>query len=421
MLTLLFHWKAFYNGLLTRCLPGDIAVQQKLTPAFIAKAPAPEKGRTFYWEGGGFGLQVMASGARSYVVQYRANGVSRRMSLPIELSLLDARREAKKIIGTVARGGDPLAEKRRAKAAKQKTAQADKNTLACRTEEYFVKELPKLRNARKRELILRKLVLPVLGDKSIRDIDRDDIIELLDDIEDKHGPHQAQSAYAFTSRVLNWYAIKDKTYRSPLVRGMARTKPKEHIRKRIVTDDELCRVWRAAETFQRPYGDWIRFCLLTATRRAESAEMPWSELQGADWLIPAERMKGKMPHLVPLSGKAQEILAKMPRIGEYVFTVKGRSPYTSRTTPKAQLDAASGVTGWVHHDLRRTARSLMSRAGVPIAIAEKCIAHLPGVVEQTYDAYDYAKEKREAFEALANIIDRILSPAENILPFKKAE
>jgi integrase len=77
--------------------------------------------------------------------------------------------------------------------------------------------------------------------------------------------------------------------------------------------------------------------------------------------------------------------------------------------PKVKLDAASGVTGWTLHDLRRTARSLMSRAGVPTDRAERCLGHVIGGVRGTYDRHEYHAEKKQAYEALAGIIERIVT------------
>src|SRR5262245_35433027 len=91
-------------------------MRTKLTPAFVAKATAePNAERTVYWDESlkGFGLMVTAAGHKSWVCQYRANGISRRFTVKSTLSLLEARREAKAVLGAVARGGDPLQDRRR--------------------------------------------------------------------------------------------------------------------------------------------------------------------------------------------------------------------------------------------------------------------------------------------------------------------
>ena len=84
------------------------------------------------------------------------------------------------------------------------------------------------------------------------------------------------------------------------------------------------------------------------------------------------------------------------------------------------MDQASGVTGWTLHDLRRTARSLMSRAGVPTDHAERCLGHVIGGVRGVYDRHEFHAEKKRAYEALAVQIDRIINPEENVVPLHAA-
>jgi len=145
--------------------------------------------------------------------------------------------------------------------------------------------------------------------------------------------------------------------------------------------------------------------------------MARSELTGSDWTIPAGRYKTKNDVTFPLSVAAQGVLAELPRIGagEYVFTVNGRTPLAAFTRGKKTIDRASGLTGWTFHDLRRTARSLMSRAGVPSDHAERCLGHIIPGVRGTYDRHKYQEEMRQAFEALAEQIARIVDPVDKVV------
>jgi hypothetical protein len=230
-------------------------MKHKLTPAFVTRPPVPTKDRTIYWEGN-FGLMVTAKGHKSFVVQYRAGKVSRRMSLKDGLSLQEARREAKAILGAVAKGGDPLGEKRKA-------AAASSNTLKAVAEEYFSRELAKLRTGAGRQRALEQLVYPKFGSRQIDSIKRSEINRLLDDIEKNNGPHRAQAVLAFLSKIFNWHAGRDDDFLSPIVRSMGRTKLKEYTRDRVLSDDELRAVWKAAEEFSGPYG----YCAVPAADR----------------------------------------------------------------------------------------------------------------------------------------------------------
>jgi integrase len=159
-----------------------------------------------------------------------------------------------------------------------------------------------------------------------------------------------------------------------------------------------------------------------------------------DWLISAERMKAKQEHLIPLSPAARAIVDGMPKLGPYVFTTAGRCPMRNFGKVKAGLDAAMlaemrkgaqqrgeapakiTLDPWVIHDLRRTARSLMSRAKINADIAERCLAHVMGGVRGTYDRHSYYDEKRAAFEALAQQVDSIITPPSgNVLPMRRRD
>jgi integrase len=388
-------------------------VKHKLTPAFCMNPPPPPEGRDriVYWEGG-LGLQVTRAGHRSWVIQYRVGRQSHRMALKAGLDLRDARKEAKGILGAVAKGGDPLADKR-------KSAATASNTLKAIGETYFREKGEKLRTAKERQRTVERLIFPKFGNRQISDIKRSEIVRLLDKIEEEHGAHMSQAALAFLSALFTWHASRDDDFRSPIVRGMSRTTVKETARDRTLSDDELRAVWQATEAIGGNFGRLVQFLLLTATRRSEAARMTWAELATGDWVIPAARMKNKLEHVVPPSPAAKAILDQMPKVGPYVFTLDGRKPHSAITAGKAHLDEASGVTGWRLHDLRRTARSLMSRARVDPDIAERCLAHVIGGIRGIYDRHAFYEEKKQAFEALAAQVDRVVNPVDNVRPLLK--
>jgi integrase len=398
----------------------------KLTPAFVTRATAePNAERTTYWDAAqpGFGLMVTRNRHRSYVVQYRAGGRSKRMHLKTGLTLREARKEAKALLGSVAKDRDPLAERRKAERAKS-------DTLKAIVAEYLTREGRRLRTIDERRNVLNRLVLPTLGSRQINDISRRDIVRLLDRIADKNGAPMADHTLAYLRHVMNWHVSRSDDFRSPIVRGMARTKPSQRRRQRTLTDPELRAVWRAAKTAQTPFGYLVLFLLLTATRRNEAAHMRRGEVSGEEWTIPQERYKTGLELVIPLSDAAQAVLAAMPKIGKVglVFTTDGKHPLGGFSKFKRAFDAKvlailrerapqAMLPRWTLHDLRRTARSLMSRAGVQADHAERCLGHVIGGVRGTYDRHEYLAEKRHAFAALAALVERIVDPpADNVVP-----
>ena len=107
-----------------------------------------------------------------------------------------------------------------------------------------------------------------------------------------------------------------------------------------MSDDELRSLWKAADAYEGPFGAYIKFLLLSATRRNEAADMKRSELvDAATWVIPASRYKTALDTLIPLSRAAQDVINKVPAIGpgDFVFTYDGRRPIEALSVPRKSL------------------------------------------------------------------------------------
>jgi integrase len=362
----------------------------------------------------GLGVIVYPTGRKTFVVRYRLHGVPDKYTFEPDTTLAEARKEAPEIRREARTGRDPKLARQE---AKEKAAAAAADTLQAICEEYFRREGAGLRTAETQRSTLARLVYKPLGARPIGSIRRKGIIRLLDKIADENGPRMADLVLAHLRRVMNWHAVRDDDFRSPIVRGMSRVKTKERARTRTLSDDELRRIWTATET-PGPFEALIRFLLLTGARRSEAAELPWSEIDGADWCLPAPRNKTKVDLVRPLSAAALAVIAAQPRISPYVFAKHDGRPLRGFSAHKETLDEASGVTGWRLHDLRRTARSLLSRAAVPADHSEQCLGHvLPGI-RQTYDRHKYHSEKMRAYEALAALIERIINPTDNVIALR---
>jgi integrase len=371
----------------------------------------------------GFGVRARAA-AKTFFVKYRVNG--RQTWLTIgrfgAVTPEQARRIAKKMMGLVADGRDPQAMRR----AAQRRAEA---TFAAVAEAYvndYAK--PNNRSWKETKRIFDYYAVPVWGGRPIFDIARRDVVALLDRVATQSGAVMSDHVLAQVRRLFNWYAARDADFRSPIVRGMTRTKPKDRARTRILSDAELRAVWTASEkAAPATFGALVRFLILTAQRRDEAARAEWSEI--ADevlWTIPAKRYKSGRPNTVPLSSQARAILDALPRFGAFVFTTTGKTPFSGFSKAKARLDALvladlgksdceAKLPNWTLHDLRRTSRSLMSRAGVPADHAERVLGHAIAGVRGTYDRHEFATEKHDALVKLGALVARIVSsPADSV-------
>jgi integrase len=375
--------------------------KRPLTDRGIAALKPPANGRAYSlaWDAlvPGLAVRVTATGAKTFVLVGRfpgsANPTARALGKVGALSLADARDKAREWHKLLGAGTDPAAPP------------PDESLLAI-CEDYLRREGAKLRTVDGVRSALTRLVYPVLGAIPIAEVRRSEIVALLDKIEDWNGPVMANRTLAAIRRVMNWHAARTDDFRSPIVRGMARGD--EVPRSRVLTDDELRRVWSAPHP-ELVFPAYVRFLLLTGARRNEVSEMTWSELFGSDWVLPAARNKTGVDLVRPLSAAASAVISGLPKLGPWVFTRTGNAPLSGLSQFKIALDAASGVSGWTYHDLRRTARSLMSRAGVPTDHAERCLGHLIGGVQAIYNRHDYLEEKRQAYEKLAALIGEIVA------------
>jgi len=381
----------------------DIAIRN-MKPGSVRREIPDGQQRSLY-------LVVHATGAKGFAVRYRFGGRSRRLVLQPGLGLAQARKAAADAMFGVQQGVDPAATKAQAR-AEQRTA--DSLSTVCAS--FFKREGDNIRSSKDWQRDLARLVFPTLGNRPIAGIRRSEINRLLDGIEDNNGPVAADTCLAIVRRVMNWHSVRDDDFRSPIVRGMRRRKTLENSRTRILTDDEIRAVWRAADGTAGPFGSYIKFLLLTACRRNEAAHLQRCEISGADWTLPKDRSKTKAEVARPFSAAVLAVLDSVPRIAgsPFVFSADGQR-LGGMSRRKRQIDVASGVTGWTLHDLRRTARSLMSRAGVSSEHAERCLGHSIGGVEGIYDRHNYRQEMLVAYEKLATLIGQIVEPAPNVV------
>jgi len=263
-------------------------------------------------------------------------------------------------------------------------------------------------------------VRPVLGHLEIGSIKRRDIAELLDRIEAERGPSAADQTLAHLSSLFSWWQARDDEFVSPAVRGMKRLSAKDHARSRILSDGELRAFWQATGAGCM-FGAFCRLLLLTGQRRAKVAAMRWQDIDAAGlWVIPAESREKTNAGALQLPALARDELAKLPAVSgnPHVFVGRVHGTHIAGFSKlKRKLDAAMAealgepLEPWVLHDLRRTARSLMSRAGVKPDIAERVLGHaIPGIAG-TYDRHSYGAEKADALARLAGLIGQIVEPA----------
>jgi integrase len=399
-----------------------------LNEATIKALPIPERGNQVHWFPGakvegkdlprGFGVVVTAGGVRSFVLNYRVGERQRRYTIGRwpEWSAVAAVREARLLRQRIDRGEDPLADREAVRAAATQPEPEPVKTVADVLDEFVRGHVEKrLRRPDNYTRAFERLIKPAIGSSPIYGLRRSQIASMLDGIEERNGAVMADRTLGYLGSAFAWYAERDDDFSPPRLKGLKRATGRG--RDRVLGDEEIRIIWRATEG-ERTYSAVVRFLLLTAQRRGDVYGMEWSELDdNGVWTIPASRYKTGRAHSLPLSGAALAIVEAQPRSGLLVFPSSRGGELSSGGHRKSLLDAAitrandgTPLPSWTLHDLRRTARTLMARAGVRPDVAERVVGHVIRGVEGVYDRYTYENDKRAALEALARLIADILDP-----------
>jgi integrase len=372
----------------------------KTLTALSVEKIRPAAGRLEIPDGGcrGLYLIVQPSGHKSWAVRYRFGGKTRKLTLGT-LTLAAARHAATSALREVIEHGrDPGA---RAAAPSQNADTIEQ--WADAFIERYAKQKTRPSSWKATESIFRRIVIPAWAGRSVHDIRRRDVIDLVEGVAVDR-PVMANRSLAALSKFFKWLASRDVVVSSPCI-GVSRPGT-ERARRRALSDGEIVRFWHACAALSEPFGDIFRLLLLLGARRQEVAEMCWSEIQGRIWLLPPERSKNRQERTIPLSAQAFDIISAQPRIvgSDYVF---GR-PRTGFNHFKTDLDAAMRPDSpWVTHDLRRTMAAGMQKLDIQGRVIEHVLGHRSGEfrgITAVYQVHEFNKEKGEALQRWADYV-----------------
>ncbi len=398
-----------------------------LTDKYVKSLSPPADGRIEVSDDGlpGFSLRVTAKGKKTWYVRYRVRGSAQQQRYTIGpypgVSLAAARERAREILEAAYGGVDLVANERREREAADTTAR-QLGTLA---ELYLAqyRETNRPNSIRACENEMRRL-RDMLGDSAdVEAINPADVKAGLRAIKEQF-PTVSNRVFSRLKAFASWAHEGELIATNPVIqlttRGMRRQGVLfvERPADRVLSDDEMKRLLKAAELIGYPYGHYFRLLALSGQRRTEVQAMPWSEYDPAtgNWTIPASRYKTRIVQLVPLPTQARRLLEGIRELNvrnhPFVF-IASRSrdkpiSLTSLIDAKSNLDRISGVKDWTLHDVRRTVRTGLSRLGVDLVTAERVIGHAvgPGIVS-VYDRFEYRAEKAAALQTWANHLDTL--------------
>jgi integrase len=361
-------------------------------------AAKPQAARYVLWDGkqAGFGLRIAPSGRKTFILSYRLKGTRRAITASLgtygDVTLDQARNEARKLAGTVAHGGDPMA-------AKRARTTAERALQAGRLVELYATALKNGTASSKRlhgrpasvgyvedTLAYLNLFARTFGKRAAASVSRRDIEQLMETYTGR--PATQRNLHGAISRLYTWARRQDLLRDNPAADIETTT---ASARERFLSLAELGAIWHAAGELNDRQRDVVRLLMLTGQRRSEVAGMTWGEVNLATgvWTLPAGRTKARRQHSVPLPILAIELLqARLaqlpypPAADESAVASSYRSarePFADWYPTKRELDRRSGVTSWRLHDFRRSLVTHCAEAGADVAVLDTLLNHAAAV------------------------------------------
>ncbi len=401
----------------------------KLTKTRIDKAKPGKHG-----DGRNLWLIVSPTGAKRWEFRYSFDGKPREMGIgPLDLVTLDEARDQAVLLRKLVREGvDPI-EERKGNQAKRRKKQTTFREMA----EDCIKALaPSWTNDKSEKQWRSSLEMhafPKIGDMSVADISTDDVYAVLEPI----WTTKSETAGRVRSRIEK---VLDRAKARKLRTGENPARLKGNLDHLLAP---LSKVKRVKNHAALPFDDVamflhdlraregvaaraFEFTILTAARTSETIGATWSEidLQQRTWTIPAERMKARREHRIPLSARAVQILSELPREdgNDFVFiSPKSKGKPLSNMSFLAVLRRMDR-TDITAHGFRSTFRDWAAeRTSYPDSVAEMALAHaISDAVEAAYRRGDLFEKRRRLMDDWAAYCEVIEPRAENVEPIRTA-
>jgi integrase len=351
----------------------------------------------------------MGTRSKAYQVVARQPGgrqIWTTISRTDRMTLAAAQIETRRIVDKV-RAGEPSSD-----------VPATEVTLAAVAAAYEMKEGRHQRRWPDKKRRLAKWLLPRFGKHPFLSIKRSEVNALLDDIQLKsaRGADQVLVDLQALEKFYLTMSQASDTYVTRFRNKLMPRRSKRNLRERTLSPEELRVIWTIAGESDR-FGVVLKILLLSGQRLTKVLSMEWDHLNlnSGEWRIPRAAGEKGVPKLLTLPPPAIELIKTQPQLARYVFSsVRGTGHMLGLSEMKRDFDAKvrvrlPGVERWTLHDLRRTSRTMMSKAKIDFFVAEAVLGHkIPGVAG-IYQRDDFTEEMAIALVKLAAHIEAIVA------------
>jgi integrase len=400
-----------------------------LSDAKIRRAKASEKPVKLF-DGQGLFLLVTPQGGRYWRFKYRVEGKERLLALGTypEISLAVARQRRDEARRQVAQGIDPGAAR---KAEKHATA-AETETFEAIAREWYARFLSNWTTGHAVTIMsrLERDIFPWIGKRPIAEIKAPELLTVLRRVESRGALESAHRIRTIAGGVLRYAVVTGRAERdcSADLRG-ALPQPTEKHRAAITDPKEVAKLLRAIDGYQGHYVTQcaLRLAPLVFVRPGELRHAEWAEidLDQALWTIPADKMKTRQPHSVPLGEQAVEILTELQKLtgaGRYVFPSirSGARPMSENTVLAALRSLGYDSNTMTGHGFRAMARTILDEVlSFPVDIIEHQLAHaVSDPLGRAYNRTTHLQQRREMMETWADYLDGLKRGAD-VIPLKR--
>jgi len=382
-------------------------MQKRLTEAAVANLkPNPSKRLEIHDVlYSGLRLRISSSGRKSWSFMYKVageaidggRGKNRRITLgqyPF-IDLKTARAKATEAQALADKGIDPSSQR--------------KSDIEERFEKQFSSVIPKYiklhakpntKRWKETGVLLETSIGSRWADVDITSVNRAQVHTLLDEITEQDGVSKAREVRKHLSILFNWAVDRGICPFNPMA-GMKRKDLSYVARDRVLSIEELHKIWDATKEVGYPFGPIVQLLILSGQRRSEIGSMRRRWVNDKQVEIPSENYKTGVSHIIPLTKPMKDILDQQPiwNGDDYIFSnTNGKSPSSGFSRIKRKFDKLTGINGWTLHDIRRSVATHMAQSGIIQEHIERVLGHVISGVAGTYNRYSYFDEKLDAIQ-----------------------